>query len=250
MRMPRLRACRCRYCCSSKSSASAASRPLAGAVGPELYSARHPSWVTCQGAPNSSMAACTPSVPLGGAADHAGVDLGGQHLGEGGPDAGHRDGVTGEGAADSSDVEILPALAVPLEAVAHPLAEFAGHAPGGRGDAAADGLADDDDVGPETVARGHASGTGAEGVGLIDDQDGAGAVAGGADGVVPARLRQHDADVGHGGFDEHRRDLAGVERGFEARRRRRRRRRQWSRREVRCRCSGLDTTRPSSSRVA
>src|SRR5690606_13789102 len=31
--------------------------------------------------------------PFGGTRDHARVDLGGEHIGEGGPDAGHRHGV-------------------------------------------------------------------------------------------------------------------------------------------------------------
>ena len=49
-------------CCSSKSSAAAASAPSCGAVGENVYSARQPSRVTCHGSPAASMPACTPSV--------------------------------------------------------------------------------------------------------------------------------------------------------------------------------------------
>ena len=89
------------------------------------------------------------------------------------------------------------------------------HPPGARRDAAGDRLADDHRIRLQSVPRRHAARTRAQRVGLVDDEEGARAVARGTHSLVPPRVGQHDADVRHGGLDQHGRDLARLERGLE-----------------------------------
>ena len=122
-----------------------------------------------------------------------------------------------------------------------------GHAVGADRHPAADGLADDQEVGLEAVGRGEAAGTGTEGVRLVDEQQRAGLARQPTHGVVVAGLGQHDADVRQGRLDEDDGNVAGgqgtlerldvVERHDLGRQRR-------VDRPGRC-CRGVISTRPS-----
>ena len=74
--------------------------------------------------------------------------------------------------------------------------------------AAADRLADHQHVGVEPHARGAPARPGADGVGLVEHEQGAGAAGELAHGVEETRLGQHDADVGERRLGEHARDVA------------------------------------------
>ena len=141
--------------------------------------------------------------------------VGGQDLAEGGPGRGQRQRVAGQRATDPAHVRILD-----RDRAADAGRDLGAEAVGGRRDAAADRLADDDDVGLEAPRTGRPAGTGADGVGLVDDQERARPAGDVADGVEVARLGQDDADVGQGGLEQDGRDVAVGQRRARARRRR------------------------------
>ncbi len=91
----------------------------------------------------------------------------------------------------------------------------AGEAEGAARDAAADRLADDEQVGVQVVRAGVAAGAGADGVGLVVDEQGAVAGRELAHALVVAVVGQHDADVGQGRLDEDRGDVTVGERPLE-----------------------------------
>ena len=75
------------------------------------------------------------------------------------------------------------------------------------------GLPIGDEVGLEPVRRGVAAGPGADGVGLVDDEQRARLRGGGAQRVVEPRLGQDDADVGEGRLGQHAGHVARRQRG-------------------------------------
>ena len=125
-------------------------------------------------------------------------------------DRGGAQGVCRERAADPADVRI-----VDVNQAAESVRDVPGHPVGSRGDPAADRLADDEHVGLETVAAGHPTRTGADRVGLVDDQQRAGSFGDLAHGREVARLGQDDPDVREGRFDEDGRDLLVGQRPLE-----------------------------------
>jgi hypothetical protein len=83
------------------------------------------------------------------------------------------------------------------------------------GNAAGDGLAQDEEIGRQIERARVAAGTGADGVRLVYQQERPGAPRDRAQGVVEARLRQHHADVGERRLGDEAGDIAGRQRRFE-----------------------------------
>ena len=135
--------------------------------------------------------------------DHALEGLVGQHLAQARPRRRQRERVAGQGAADAADVRELL-----LDRVAHPLGDLVGEAVGPDRDAAADRLADREQVGLQPVGLGVAARPRADRVGLVDDQQRAVLAGQLAHRLVVALVGQHDADVGQGRLDEHAGDVA------------------------------------------
>ena len=133
--------------------------------------------------------------------DHPFERLGCQHLAERGPDRGQGQCVPGKCAADTSGVGILV-----RNHGACLGCDLGGHAVGGGGDPAADGLADDQHVRVVSAERGHAAGSGADRMGLVVDQDRPVTAGDLPDAFEVTGFRQHDPDVGQGRFDEERGD--------------------------------------------
>src|SRR2546422_7901978 len=80
-----------------------------------------------------------------------------------------------------------------------PLGDFFAAAVSGAGNAAADGFAEDEHVGIEFPFGGAAAGTGADGVGLIGNEERTVAAREFARRAPVAVVGENDADVGHGG---------------------------------------------------
>ncbi len=102
-----------------------------------------------------------------------------------------RQRVAGEGAADAGDVDL-----VPLHRPRQPVGDLRRHAVRRHRDAAADRLADDQQVGLETPGRGGPARAGAQRVGLVDHQQHAVAARDLPHRVEVAGLGEHDPDVG------------------------------------------------------
>ena len=175
------------------------------------YSARAPRRVTCHGTPRSREHAVDARLPALGERDHPLERVGGQDLAEGGPGGRQRQRVAGQRPADPADVRILD-----RDRAADAGGDLGAEAVGGRRDAAADRLADDDDVRLQAPGTGRPAGAGADGVGLVDDQERPRPARDVADGVEVARLGQDDPDVGQGGLEQDGRDVAVGQRRLES----------------------------------
>ena len=81
--------------------------------------------------------------------------------------------------------------------------------------AAADGLADDEEVGLQAPLACRSPGPGTQGVGLVDDEQRARSIAQLAQRLVEAGVGLDDADVGERRLGEHTGDVAGSQRGLE-----------------------------------
>src|SRR4029077_12963546 len=95
------------------------------------------------------------------------------------------------------------------------LGNFFGDAVGGAGNAAADGLAENENVGLQIPFTSAAAGAGADGVGFVGDEQRAVAAREIARGGPVAVVGEDDADVGHGGFGEDAGDVVMLESVFE-----------------------------------
>ena len=89
----------------------------------------------------------------------------GEHLGERDAHRGERERVAGEGAADAADVAVRTGRGRP-----DPVRDVRGHAVGRRREPGRDRLADGQQVGLEPVRARVPAGTGADRVGLVDDE--------------------------------------------------------------------------------
>ena len=114
-----------------------------------------------------------------------------------------RQGVARERAAHAAGV-----LEVGVLQGGDPLGQLGAHPVGADRHAAADRLAERDRVGLEAPGRGAAARAGAQGVGLVDDQQRAVAAAGLPHGGEEAVLGQHDADVRERRLHQHARHVA------------------------------------------
>ena len=149
-------------------------------------------------------------LPSLGQGDHHGEVRGQQRRRQRRAHRGEGEGVAGERAADARHVDLR---------VGHDRREALGdiraHAVRRRRHAAADRLADDEQIGPQAPRLCRPAGTGTDRVGLVDHEQRACAIAQLAQRLVVAGVGQHDADVGERRLGEHTRNVAGRERGLE-----------------------------------
>ena len=129
---------------------------------------------------------------------------------ESGAHGGEGERVAGERAADAADINIFE-----MEARGDALGDLFSDAVGRAGNAAADGLAEDENIGLKIPLSGAAAGTGANGVGFIGDEKSAIAAGEFACGGPVALGGKDDADVGHGGLGEDASDVVMLESVFE-----------------------------------
>ena len=94
----------------------------------------------------------------------------------------------------------------------HQVRDFLREAVGGSGDSASDRFAEYEEVRIQLFGACVAAGAGADGVGLVDDEQRAVLARDLAQCVMVAGLGMHDADVGHGRFSQNAGDVAVSER--------------------------------------
>ena len=170
IRTPRFSRYRCRYSSSLAVAGAADSPPLRGGSGEKRYSARAPSWATCQGRSCALDRLVTPSVKRVGERDHPLERLGGQDPPERGADRRGRERVARERAADPAGVLVVGAAFGTRSRSA--TSALIPNAPAGTPPAI--DLPMVSMSGSRPPARRAAARAGAEGVGLVDDQEGAG----------------------------------------------------------------------------
>lgn len=144
---------------------------------------------------NNTLDALSPSAGEGNGLVEEGV---GEDVLEGGAHGGEGEGVGSEGASNTRGVD-----AVAGDEALKTGSNFMRETIDGGGDSTSEGLADGEEVGLEVVLLGEASRAGADGVGLVDDEEGAVLLGETAEGLVVSGVGVDDADVGHGWLCEH-----------------------------------------------
>ena len=166
------------------------------------YSARAPSRVTCHGTRAPRQRLVDAGLPAFRERDHPLEGVVGQDLAERRAGGRQRQGVAGQRPADAADIRVRHVRA------RQPGGDLRAEPVGRRRDPATDRLADDDDVRVEAPGAGRAARPGADGVGLVDDEERARPPGDLADRVVVAGLGQDDPDVGQRRLEQDRRDVA------------------------------------------
>ncbi len=163
-RTPRLRHHRCRNPSRSSSTAAAAAAPSRGG-GQNQYSARQPRRCTCQGRPCSAITPATPSVNRSASGTATAKSSSRRQV-----DRVAR--IAARARALPVRVPPTPATSISWPSIgpSRRSATSAVMPYAARGDAAADRLADHDEVGLEAPGGGAAAGPGAQRVRLVDDQ--------------------------------------------------------------------------------
>ena len=133
-----------------------------------------------------------------------------QARGQRGPNCGDSESVAGQRSTDARCIDRIR-----TESESEPVRDLGGHAVCRSRHAPTDGLADHDEVGIDFPRARGATGTHADGVRLIDDQQHAVLAREFAYRGQIARLRQHDADVGERWLHEHTGNIATRERLLE-----------------------------------
>src|SRR5712671_621284 len=175
---------------NSKSMASCASAPFFGASALNIYSARQPSCVTCQGSSASAMALATPRVQrsaigiMRSKASFVSTLLKVARMAR-------------ERTSDPAYVAVLQVVFVfGRDAVGNVLRETIGRAR----NASANSLAKDKHVGFEVFGPRVTARASADGMRLIDNQQRAVLAAEFPESVMISRRGMHDADIGHRRF--------------------------------------------------
>jgi hypothetical protein len=119
-------------------------------------------------------------------------------------------GLPGQRGAEAAVARLLrrPQLGQPFRDLGREAEDGAGYAAGDR-------LAQDEEIRRQVERARIATGAGADGVRLVDQQQRARAPRRLAQGIVKARLRQHHADVGEGRLRDDAGDIAGRQRRLE-----------------------------------
>ena len=127
-----------------------------------------------------------------------------------GPHGGKRKRIARQGSADAAGIAVFEALALENH-----VRDFFREAVGRARDSAGDGFAEDEEIGIEIFGASVAAGPGANGVRLVDDEQGAVFSRELAQRLVVAGIGMHDAHVGHDRLGQHAGHVAGSQRLFQ-----------------------------------